>query len=266
MQIKYAVSTMVFWWRENNLSFEQECEFIHNLGYGIEIWPTIKARHDCRYNRRNWPRLQHATENMLVTLQGRKDNPDFDEWTEQIQCAQMLNTCLVTDRQNLRLPNDLGTADWTFAKDVIDLAKDHNVKLCLESGPLSELVTIGDRFNSIDFCLDTGFAHIDPTSSFEDYVNTLAPRTTYLHLTDNYGRLDDHEPPGVRGGMPNSNWTYLLEGLSKYDNNIIASLEMTPAMPGTMIKKASHFLFSFLDWPNPPITKKGTDENSYMPL
>lgn len=146
MQIKYTVSTMVFWWRENNLSFEQECEFIHNLGYGIEIWPTIKDRHDCRYNRRNWTRLKQATDRMLVTLQGRKDNPGFDEWIEQIECAQMLDTCLVTDRQSLRLPEheSLDTADWQFAQDVMELAKENNVKICLESGKLKEMVKIGE--------------------------------------------------------------------------------------------------------------------------
>lgn len=123
-----------------------------------------------------------------------------------------------------------------------------------------------NKFGTINFCLDTGFAHIDPDNTFEDYVDTLAERTTYLHLADNYGRLDDHEPPGVRGGMPNANWTYLLEGLSRYENNIIASLEMTPMMPGAMIKKAATFLFDFLDWPNPPKPEPGTDENSYIPL
>ena len=75
MRIKYVVSTMVFWWREHPLSFEQECEFLKSLGFGIELWPTIRGQSGCRYEQRNWPRLQAATQNMLVSMRSRTDSP-----------------------------------------------------------------------------------------------------------------------------------------------------------------------------------------------
>ena len=51
MRISYVVSTMVFWWRENHLSLEQECEFLKSLGFGVELWPNIKGQNECRYER-----------------------------------------------------------------------------------------------------------------------------------------------------------------------------------------------------------------------
>jgi hypothetical protein len=46
MQIRYVVSTMIFWGREHPLSFEQECQYLESLGFGIELWPHIKGHHE----------------------------------------------------------------------------------------------------------------------------------------------------------------------------------------------------------------------------
>ena len=266
MRIKYVVSTMAFWWREDHLSFELECDFLKGLGYGIEVWPTMKGNDDCRFIQRNWPRLKHAAEDMLVTLHGRDDGPTINEWAEQIECAKTLDTCIVAGLDRLCVSDQLGVADWGFVKDVVDIADKHGVKLCIEAGSLPVLLKVGDKFASVDFCFDTGFAHIDPDSDFKQYVDSLAERTTYLHLADNYGRHSDHEPPGVRGGMPNENWKYLLDGLLKYDNDIIASFEMTPSMPGTMIRQGARFLFGKQGWPGQPKGKPDVDHASYRPV
>ena len=85
MRIRYVISTMVFWWREHPLSFEQECEYLRGLGFGIELWPNLRGQNECRYERRNWPRLKAATEGMLVSMRSRTDNPNLEQWAEQIQ-------------------------------------------------------------------------------------------------------------------------------------------------------------------------------------
>jgi len=266
MQIEYIVSTMVFWWREHHLSFEQECDFLKALGFGVELWPTMRGHNDCRYARRNWQRLREATEGMLVSLSGRNDGPTLDEWLEQIQCAQMLNAPVIAKTESLCISHELDIADWDFAGEVIRMAQDHGVMLCIETGPLPTLLKIGDRFDYINYCLDTGYANIDAETPFREYVDRLAERTTCLHLTDNYGKLDDHEPPGVKGGMDRGNWDYLLEVLQKYDNHIIGALEMFPCLPGTMIRQSSAFLFKEMGWPNPPKPQPGCDENAYRPI
>lgn len=257
---------MIFWWRENHLSFEQECEYLRSLGFGIEIWPTMRGQMDCRFQRRNWIRLKEAAHDMTVALHSRDDGPNLGDWDEQLKCAQMLNAPLVTDLRSLCVCDRLGLADWNFARDVIALADQYDVMLCVENGQLDTLLALGEKFDSVRYCFDTGHAHLDENKQFKDYVDRLIERTRYLHLTDNYGRLDDHEPPGVRGGMEKSNWDYLLNSLQKQGIDVIASLQMIPAMPGTMIRHSSKFLFDVMGWPNRPAAKPGYDENAYQPV
>jgi len=96
-------------------------------------------------------------------------------------------------------------------------------------------------------------------------VDGLAPRVAHLHLTDNYGQMDDHEPPGLRGGISRKNWDYLLNALGKYDNDVVGSLEMCPCMPAVMIRQASEFLFGDLKWPNEPQRQPGYATVAYNP-
>jgi sugar phosphate isomerase/epimerase len=257
MHIRYVVSTMIFWWREHPLSFEQECEYLKTLGFGIELWPNLWGQTGCRYERRNWPRLQAATEDMLVSMRSRTDTPTLAQWAEQIECARMLNANIVTELESLNIAPNADLNGTEFAVEVIKMAEANDVRLCLETGPLPTMLNMGKRFESIRYCLDTGYANIDPRHSFKQYVDELAPRVAHLHLTDNYGQVDDHEPPGLRGGIPRENWDYLLATLSRYDNEIIGSLEMCPCTPGVMIRQANEFLFDTLKWPNPPVREPG---------
>jgi len=268
MQIRYVVSTMVFWWRENNLSFEQECRFLSSLGFGVELWPNIKDQNECRYDRRNWPRLVDAVGDMLVSMRSRIGCPTLEQWSEQIECAKLLGADIVTDLRNLRIRDDVeldpsGAGD--FAAEVVKLAEENDVKLCLETGSLQTLRDVREKFESIWYCLDTGYANLDPQFGFNRYVDDLAERVAHLHLTDNYGRIDDHEPPGLRGGIPRKHWEYLLNALRKYDNDVIGSLEMCPCMPAVMIRQASEFLFDELKWPNRPQKQPGYAGVAYNP-
>jgi sugar phosphate isomerase/epimerase len=266
MRIRYVVSTMIFWGREHPLSFEQECQYLQSLGFGIELWPNIKGQHECRYERHNWPRLDAATEGMLVAIRSRDDNPTLKQWNDQIECAKLLKASIITSLKSLGLPDEPDLDGSGFAADVIKLAERRNVKLCLESGPLAVLKHARERFESLWFCLDTGFANVDSQYSFRQYVDELAPHVAHLHLTDNYGYKDDHVPPGLHGGMPRKNWDYLLDILSRYDNDIIGSFEMTPCMPAVMIRQASEFMFDVMKWPNRPQKQPGCVDVSYNPV
>ena len=265
MQIKYVVSTMVFWWREHPLSFEQECEFLCSQGFGMELWPTIKGLSECRYNRRNWPRLTAATDGMLVSMRSRSDRPTLEQWNEQIECAKLLNANIVTDLQNLGIPLAPELNGCDFAAEVIKLAEQNNVKLCLETGQLPRLKDVAKKFDSIWYCLDTGYVNLDPRFTFKQYVDDLGERVAHLHLTDNYGQTDDHEPPGLHGGIPRENWDYLLNVLDRYDNEVVGSLEMCPCMPAVMIRQANEFLFDILKWPNRPRKQPGYAAATYNP-
>lgn len=263
MRIRYAVSTMVFWGQEHGLSFEQECRFLKSLGFGVELWPNIKGQSECRYQRRNWPRLAAATKGMLVAMRSRDDKPTLAQWQEQIECAKMLHANIVADLPSLGINNgmednrpcqvrgpDFGVDG--FLAEVVELAGQNNVKLCVETGRLPVLKKLGERFDSIWYCLDTGCVNIDGEFSFKQYVDHLAPRVAHLHLTDNFGRTDDHGPPGLPGGISHENWEYLLNVLSKYNNEVVGSFEICPCSPAVMMRQASRFLFDVMKWPGRP--------------
>ncbi len=265
MQIRYAVSTMVFWGREHPLSFEQECQFLRALGFGIELWPNIKGQSDCRYQRRNWTRLASATSDMLVAMRSRGDSPTLEQWYEQIECAKLLGANIVTDLQNIGIPDLPELNGCDFAAEVVKMAEENDVKLCLETGRLPLLKKVGEKFESVRYCLDIGYANLDGEYSFKEYVGDLAPRVSHLHLTDNYGQTDDHEPPGLHGGISRENWDYLLKVLGEYDNDIVGSFEMCPCMPDVMIRQACEFLFDVLKWPNRPRKQPSYADVGYNP-
>ena len=265
MRLRYVVSTMVFWWRETHLSFEQECEFLGSLGYGVELWPNIRGQNECRYDKRNWSRLVAATENMLVSMRSRNDGVTLEQWNEQIECAKLLDANIVADLKSLGITDGSEINSCGFTADVIKLAEDNNVRLCLETGQLPILRQVSDKFDSVWYCLDIGYANIDQKFSFKEYVDALAERIAYLHLSDNYGRIDDHEPVGLRGGISPENWDYLLSNLCEYDNDIISSFEMSPSMPSVMIRQASEFLFDGLKWPGRPKCQPACVGSNYNP-
>jgi len=266
MRIRYVVSTMAFWWRENKLSFEQECDFFRSMGFGVELWPSIKGQNECRYERHNWSRLIAATEGMLVSMRSRTDCPSLEQWNVQIECAKLLGANIVTDLHSLGIPDGPEVNGCGLANEVVELAERNEIKLCLETGRLPTLLSVGKKFESIWYCLDTGYINLDREVTFERYVDELAPRTAHLHLSDNYGRTDDHEPPGLRGGISRRNWDYLLNTLSRYDNDLVGSLEMYPSMPAVMIRQAGEFLFDQLKWPNQPKKQRSYAGIAYTPI
>lgn len=267
MRIKYVVSSMIFWWRENHLSLEQECQFLKSQGFGIEFWPNIRGHDECRYDRKNWPRLMAATEDMVVSLRSAQSfngGLNIDKWSEQIECAKVLNADIVTDLRSLGAAN--GSDNPDFVAEVVNLAGQYDVKLCLDTGRLEDVLKIGEQFESLYYCLDTGFANLDRDFSLREYVDRLAPRIAHLHLNDNYGWIHDHQPPGLKGGIDKKDWEYLLDKLEKSDNEIIGSLEMCPAMPAVMLRQAAEFLFDELNWPDQPQKQPDLDATAYNPL
>lgn len=270
---------MIFWGREHSLSLEAECELLKSLGFGIELWPNIKGRHECRYERRNWPRLTAATEGMLVAMRSRHDNPTLAQWSEQIECAAMLGAGIVTDLPSIGIPDESangGLNGCDFTDQIIKLAEGKDVSLCLESERLATLKEVGKRFESVRYCLDVSHAFRDGEYSFREYLDDLSPRVVHLHLSDNFGPADHRTPARTRmssnsfgfpddrsayqglcrfwcgGGMSIEDWDYLLESLSRYDNDIVGSIEMSPCPPVVMIRQASEFLFDTLKWPSRP--------------
>jgi len=53
---------------------------------------------------------------------------------------------------------------------------------------------IGDKRAGI--CLDTGHAHVVSRIPVEEWITTLSGRIRHVHLHNNYGEHDTHNPPG----------------------------------------------------------------------
>jgi sugar phosphate isomerase/epimerase len=272
MRIKYVVSIMVFWGRQNRLSLEQECEFLKSMGFGVELWPNTGGINECLYDRRNWPRLAAATEGMVVSMRSRNDNPSLDQWAEQIKCAKLLKSNIVADLQSLKIQGRVAD-NGDLLRDVVSMAQNEGIELSVETGPIEVLKEIGDKFDSVRYCLDTGFTGSDDEHTFRDYIDALAGRTAHLHLAESFNGFDSpsaslgmaslpalslsnvsnyHRPLGCHCGISREDWDYLLKALDKSDNDIIGAFEMTPCTPAEMIHRSSHFLFDVLNWPNPP--------------
>lgn len=251
---------MVFWGRQNRLSLEQECDFLKSLGFGVELWPNTGGLNECSYDRRNWPRLAAATEGMVVSMRSRNDNPSLEQWAEQIKCAKLLKSNIVADLRSLKIQDRVNN-DGDFLSKVVSMARNEGVELCVETGPIEVLKEIGDKFDSLRYCLDTGFAGSDDKHTFRDYVDALADRTAHLHLAESFNGFDSpgmvslsnhHRPLGCHCGISRDDWDYLLKALNRNNNDIIGAFEMTPCTPAEMINRSSHFLFDVLNWPNPP--------------
>lgn len=266
MNIEYVVSTMVFWWRENTLSFEQECSYIKSLGFGIEVLPHIKNMYECRFDKDNWDRLKEATQGMTTVMRARTDKITLENWQEQVDCAKYLDARIIADLDSLKVENDPDFEEFEFAASVIQMAEKAGVELAVQTGNLVTIEKLVERFPYINVCFDAGHVVLEGDYPFPDYIDRLKDKIIHLHINDNYGFMDDHQPPGLKGStISTEDWQYLLDSLKNSQRKIIASLEIAPSMPNVLIRRSCEFLFDKMKWPNQPECRDNIERPSYIP-
>ncbi|MCX5859080.1 MAG: sugar phosphate isomerase/epimerase [Proteobacteria bacterium] len=88
-------------------------------------------------------------------------------------------------------------------KKLIEISRDYGVKLALENGPdsyggVSSALGIIQEFDpeSLGFCLDLGHANLEPGMNPARAIKRIGLRLANLHVSDNYGKTDEHNPPG----------------------------------------------------------------------
>ena len=96
--------------------------------------------------------------------------------------------------QGLRL--GLNRSLWVF-EEVKPLCKELGIILALENGSAADVETFGfyfDRYPSefVAFCFDSGHSH--RVGNFDQLI-AFGDRLRALHLNDNRGSDDDHQPP-----------------------------------------------------------------------
>ena len=106
--------------------------------------------------------------------------------------------------------------DEALAAEALRIACAAEFVSALENGAespedLRTLVALADEFDCPEagFCFDTGHANCYGNRDVEALLGLMAKRIVVLHIHDNYGAFDDHNPPG--GG--NIDWGKLVPEL-----------------------------------------------------
>jgi sugar phosphate isomerase/epimerase len=83
------------------------------------------------------------------------------------------------------------------------ISRDYGVKLALENGPesfagVSSVLKIIREFDpdSLGFCLDLGHANLEPRMNPVKAIEKGGKRLANLHVSDNSGKIDEHNPTG----------------------------------------------------------------------
>ncbi|MCC6581547.1 MAG: sugar phosphate isomerase/epimerase [Phycisphaeraceae bacterium] len=93
-----------------------------------------------------------------------------------------------------------------------------------------------DRPN-IGMCFDTGHYNVRPEGTLEHALKIFSPRMVHLHLSDNDGLSDQHQPPG----KGNFDWGTLLKCLPAALREKHLMLELTTPKPAPGISAAESF-------------------------
>lgn len=87
---------------------------------------------------------------------------------------------------------------------MMEIAKDHNVHLCLENfkehemvlcGELSEMLGVVNSVKDLKVTFDVGHSNITKTDPWE-YFSAVKNFIMDMHIHDNHGKTDEHNPPG----------------------------------------------------------------------
>jgi len=133
---------------------------------------------------------------------------------------QLAEMGVVTYTLHLGISNPATQAQWDALRksveELLPAAHETGITLALENGAespedLRTLVALADEFDCPEagFCFDTGHAHCYGNRDAEALLSLMASRIAVLHIHDNYGTFDDHNPPG-RG---NIDWAKLVPKL-----------------------------------------------------
>ena len=106
-------------------------------------------------------------------------------------------------------------------KKLIEISRDYGVRLALENGPesyggVSSALGIIQEFDpeSLGFCLDLGHANLEPEMNPAQAIKRIGLRLANLHVSDNYGKNDEHNPPG----QGNIAWDKVGKSLGSFSN------------------------------------------------
>lgn len=117
-------------------------------------------------------------------------------------------------------------------KKLTQISRDYGVKLALENGPesftgVSPVLKIVREFDpeTLGFCLDLGHANLEPGLNPVEAIEKGGSRLANLHVSDNSGKIDEHNLPG-QGKIDWDKVTKKLRALSHHEER-----KMNPSHP-----------------------------------
>ncbi len=253
-------------------SLEQVVAEVAAAGYGVELWPSwyswewtsperegMVANRIDLYAEQERQRLAEILRGVRSSWHTDGDNT-IEGYNRKIDTvADVGSKVLVVHASNLLL--DGPDPDFDFAAEVLDYAREKNVKIALENASEGELEEDSslwnlslmkraiERFDDLGICLDT--THVQKFKRFPlaEYIDVLADRICHLHISDalgddvGIGRL--HTQPGT-GKIPAEDWRYLLDALREVGFAGEAVLEIKPLTPIRIAEQTEKYFSSLI--------------------
>ena len=235
MQIRYAVSLWNYSHYADVPRLERVLALLRDQGYGVELWSPWREERDL-FDLVGRTRLKDALAGMEVSLHTAGANT-LQLHQKQIDAAAYLGAEVVvlhTDDVFIGVESGLNVA---LAREVVDYASKTGVKIALENGELSNLMTAIENVEGLGICLDVGHVYLTG-GQMSEHLDVLKDRIIHLHLQDILPEVESHAPlaendhfiPGT-GGIPEEDWELLIATLKHSDFQGMAVFEVRPRNP-----------------------------------
>ena len=189
---------------------------IKSQGFGIELWLDWSAD-PTAFERSKWSHLKETCKNP-VGLSAHSSLIHFfdvDVIRAEIELCEAIEARpLVVHPRSIgfdmgtfdpKAPQKLDSYDMDPAYDIVSYAAEKRVLLALENGPLDLLRHVVDAFENrpekefLKICVDTGHANLHHAlyeSPALRFLEEFRSSITQIHLSDNWGKADNHNLPG----------------------------------------------------------------------
>lgn len=261
LTVGYVASSTVYKATSAHTEIEDAMLELKDVGIGFEISDSWCGRSGHIHKRHCWDRWVAACKGMLLTVCGSpapkpvlEDPPDTLQWIKnELDFCKYVGAriyVLSTEVIQSLSEDDLMKTNGSLAQALAHAFK-QDIQVAAENDKLDSTLRVLDCHPSLGVCFDSGKARLDSDHSFGKIVDKLKDRIVHLHLHDNRGEKDEHQPPGIRGGLPIEDWQYLTDTLAKINYKGIACIETMPFDWKYVYETSLDYLCNTCGWPHP---------------
>jgi len=209
-------------------------------GFGVELWLAWIADPDA-LNESHWHEIREMLDGAQVSLHTGLGRWDEEAFNRELDMAAALGArVLVVHESTLGPRSEDETVSTDCCRKAAEYARSKGVHIALENGTSDGLLTALDTTDEIEICLDIGHANLSD-GGVGHFLDTFGNKIGHVHLSDNYGRTDDHLVPGD-GYIAMNDWRNLLRTLQRADFSGAMVFELNTTEPGKMAKRGREFI------------------------